>query len=194
MEISRRALWGDQRGFTLAEVSITIVILGIVLAIAIPSWRNVVESRRVDAATNQLVADLRLAHTKSTNQLTEYRVAYRPNGQQVTCDGGSADYCLMKRTGTSPLGVPTFQQARHNLPDGVRISASTLSTDSVLSAQLGSNTRSIRFTSMGTAEPVGGLASGSHIRLTVGLDNGSESPVHVIDLNAETSRVQIDPV
>ena len=69
--MSRQGAWKDERGFTLLEVMITIVIMGIVLAIATSSWFKVVESRRVDSATNQVVADLRFAHTQATNHLTD---------------------------------------------------------------------------------------------------------------------------
>ena len=61
----------DERGFTLIEVMVTIVIMGIVFAIASSFWFKMAESRRVDSATNQVVADLRLAHTQATNRLTD---------------------------------------------------------------------------------------------------------------------------
>jgi len=69
--MSRQGALEDERGFTLVEVLITIVIMGIVFAIASSSWFGAIESRRVDSATNQLVADLRLAHTQAKNRLTD---------------------------------------------------------------------------------------------------------------------------
>ena len=69
--MSRQGARKDERGFTLAEVMVTIVIMGILAGIAFPTWFKVVESRRVDSATNQVVADLRLAHTQATNRLTD---------------------------------------------------------------------------------------------------------------------------
>jgi prepilin-type N-terminal cleavage/methylation domain-containing protein len=62
MEMSRaatRQFRSEERGFTLPEVLITIVIMGIVFAIASSSWFSTIERRAVDT-TNQLVADLRL--------------------------------------------------------------------------------------------------------------------------------------
>jgi prepilin-type N-terminal cleavage/methylation domain-containing protein len=72
MSVARR----DERGFTLPEVLVVIAILGILLAIAVIVWLGILEQRRVDAAINQLAADLRLAHTSATNQLTDWRVVY----------------------------------------------------------------------------------------------------------------------
>lgn len=72
--MSRRVAWENETGFTLAEVLITIVIMGIVFAIASSSWFGVVEGRRVDSGTNQLAADLRLAHTRATNRLEDWRI------------------------------------------------------------------------------------------------------------------------
>ena len=70
----------DERGFTLPEVLIVIVIMGIVLAIASGSWFGLVENRRVESATNQMVSDLRLAHTRATNRLENWQLDVRPPG------------------------------------------------------------------------------------------------------------------
>lgn len=80
----------NERGFTLAEVMVTIIMLGILAAIAIPSWWSVVEARRVDSATNQVAADLRLAHSSAINRLTEWRVVV-PANNSPTYQTGSAD-------------------------------------------------------------------------------------------------------
>ena len=69
--MSRQGALEDERGFTLIEVMVIIIIMGIVFAIASSTWFGVVESRRVDSATNQLAADLRLAHTSATNRLVD---------------------------------------------------------------------------------------------------------------------------
>ena len=74
--VHKRRYVGDCKGFTLPEALIVIAILGILLAIAVPSYLSVTEGRRVDSAANQLAADLRLAHTRASNQLTPYRVVF----------------------------------------------------------------------------------------------------------------------
>jgi prepilin-type N-terminal cleavage/methylation domain-containing protein len=67
----RQGAWQHEHGFTLIEVMVTIIIMGIVFAIASSTWFKVAESRRVDSATNQVVADLRLTHSQATNRLTD---------------------------------------------------------------------------------------------------------------------------
>jgi prepilin-type N-terminal cleavage/methylation domain-containing protein len=83
----------DERGFTLPELMTAIAILGILIAIAIIIWLGILERRRVDAAANQIAADMRLAHTSATNQLTDWRVVLYPNKADEE-DG--ADYYLVR--------------------------------------------------------------------------------------------------
>ena len=69
--MSRQGAWEDERGFTLVELLLVISSMMILAMIATSSWFGAIESRRVDSATNQVVADLRLAHTQATNRLTD---------------------------------------------------------------------------------------------------------------------------
>jgi prepilin-type N-terminal cleavage/methylation domain-containing protein len=64
----------DERGFTLTELLATIAILAILIVIAVIVFLYLLERWRVDAATRQLVGDLRRAHGSATNQLTDWRV------------------------------------------------------------------------------------------------------------------------
>lgn len=90
-----------ENGFTLPEVLIVIVLLGILFAIATSTWFAVVESRRVDSAANQIVSDLRLAHTSATNRLQDW---------EVTLTSGSPTYSI------GPAGSP----ATRTLPDSTQ--------------------------------------------------------------------------
>src|SRR5215204_2384378 len=77
--MSRQGGWEDERGFTLPEILVTVVIMGLVFSIASSTWFGVIESRRVDSATNQMVSELRRTHSSSTNRLQDWKVDLQAN-------------------------------------------------------------------------------------------------------------------
>src|SRR5215217_9470785 len=97
----RRAQLENEHGFTLVELMITVIIMGIVFAIASSTWFGAIESRKADSATNQVLADLRHANSKATNRLEDYGFR-RPPANSTTYEIGP----------TSEALVPT------SLPDG----------------------------------------------------------------------------
>ena len=70
------------RGFTLLEVLITVSILGILSALAAPSFTNVLRNNRTSSVSNELVAALQLARSEAIRQRQTVRVC--PVGQACT--------------------------------------------------------------------------------------------------------------
>lgn len=165
----------SERGFTLPEVMMTIVVLGILLTIASSTWFRVIESRTVDSAANQLAADLRLAHTRSSNELTDWRVQIFTNRG----DPGQTDYKVMR-----PSDGFTSNRA---LPEDSMVS----STGTELNESGGS--RTFRFQSTGAVEAVGGFGDSDgdgEIRIAVTVDGDPSRSLTVVPA---TSRVRIVP-
>lgn len=105
----------EQFGFTLPELLVTIAIMGILAAIAIPSWFSVSDSRNVDSATNQVIGDLRLASSKATNRLDYWQVQF------TACSG---NYTIQEFQGLdssqNPINAVGSPQ-NPNLPSGTQV-------------------------------------------------------------------------
>src|SRR5215211_6155805 len=159
----------DERGFTLIEVIITIMLMLIVFGIASSTWFKVAESRRVDSATNQVVADLRLAHTQATNRLT--------------------DISFVVPADTVPDGVDPLSTYQVGPPEGPPedIDTMTLPGDDqgtpktkILAAT------TITFHAEGGAE----IDPAGDITVTT-TDDDPNDPCHKININLVTSRVKV---
>jgi prepilin-type N-terminal cleavage/methylation domain-containing protein len=151
--VSRQGSFEDERGFTLVEVLVTIISMGVVLAIALPVFFDVMEGRRVDSATNQLAADLRLAHTRATNRLVP---------QVVNLTAGSSEYSI--------TGAPSPRDLDDD--PGHEVVVDT--------------TAAITFQADGSA-----VLPGDAPLIVSSADD--EALNHAIEINAATSRIQIDP-
>lgn len=186
-------LWRHERGFTLPEVLTAIAILGIILAIAVMIWLGILERRRVDAAANQVAADLRLAHTSATNQLTDWRVVLAP---EKADESAGPDYYLVKLNAPYPATSPPSAAERipRTLPANVKIrnhnaalndnQAASWWVSPVSSGSAPDPTRTSEFNSDGAMAFYAG-SSGS-VCVTVDGD-----PERKITVQSATSRVKI---
>ena len=146
------------------EVLITIVLLGILLGIASSTWFGVVESRTVASAANQLASDLRLANTRATNQLTDWRVqVFLGRGDE----GSGMDYKLSRPS-------DSFELERF-LPENSMISSSELNDSG--------GSKILRFQSDGAVGAVGGFGdanSDGEIRISVSVDGNPSRSMTVV--------------
>lgn len=78
---SRRA------GFTLLELVITVAVLAIALAIAVPSFQSIVSRNQLTAITNELVAALQLTRMEAVRR--NQRVVLCPTTDGSTCSGAN---------------------------------------------------------------------------------------------------------
>lgn len=74
-----------QTGFTLLELMVTLVILGILLAIGVPSFQSVIRNNRIASSTNELVATLTYARSEAMKRGDAVTVC--PTEDQEDCAG-----------------------------------------------------------------------------------------------------------
>jgi len=76
---------GRSGGFTLIELMITIAVLAVVLAIAVPSFQGMINRNRLVASGNEVVAALQLARMEAVRRNS--RVELCPSTNGTACSG-----------------------------------------------------------------------------------------------------------
>ena len=198
----------DEGGYTLPEVLTAVAIMSIILVIGVIVLLALLERWRVEAAADQFAADLRLAHTRATEQLTDWRVVFMDDGTPLNgCS--SADYCMVKLNFPYGSGDPapalddSVGPADRELPEGTRIREVTFDPDcshgdrnaAIPPSSCGSGgaqdgaTRTLEFNPNGTVRT---LRPGQSGTVVISSDDGS--PVCPVVFNAPTSRIRIGEI
>ena len=94
------------RGFTLVEMAVAILVLGLLFAFSIPAYQNVSSSYQLKGATENIAAQLRLAREKAIATGMDQPMHFTPNWM-------GSDYHIHYPSG--------FVPAKWKLPRGITL-------------------------------------------------------------------------
>lgn len=113
-----------RHGFTLVEVLAVLTLAGLLAALALPGWRNLLAGTALRAASRQTVAALHLARQQA---LTSGRpVTACPSFDGQRCQAGATGWILFRKAQPGPAGQrqPDDQLLQAwRMPPGVQVAA-----------------------------------------------------------------------
>ncbi|HEX7888306.1 MAG TPA: GspH/FimT family pseudopilin [Ramlibacter sp.] len=76
------------QGFTLVEALSVLAVTAVLASVAVPSMKDLVDSTRVTAASNELLGDLLLTRSEAMKRRTRVAICKSAEGQWCTATGG----------------------------------------------------------------------------------------------------------
>jgi type IV fimbrial biogenesis protein FimT len=122
------------RGVTLIELLTALTVLGVLMAIAAPSFRQFTANSRTTAATNQLVTALNMARSEALRRSSNVVVCTSSN--QATCSGstdwvdGWIVFADLNRNGT--VDADELVQSWSGVNNGFTVSATAIGPNSAV--------------------------------------------------------------
>jgi type IV fimbrial biogenesis protein FimT len=101
-------------GMTMIEILVTIVVMAVLVAIAVPSFRNASLGSQLSAAANNLLASVQLARSEAIKRNTAVWLCASADGAACAGSGGWEQGWIMIIDRSDPTTVLQYQQA---LPD-----------------------------------------------------------------------------
>ena len=98
------------RGLTLPELLVALAVVAILIAVAAPSFRGLIEVQRLRSINSQLVTDLQFARNEAATRGVPLRVIF-------AFDANTTCYSLYTSAGSAPL-FPNPNSFRCNCRDG----------------------------------------------------------------------------
>jgi type IV fimbrial biogenesis protein FimT len=125
---ARRPVWGHSAGFTIVELMVTVAVASVLMAIAVPSFNQIVVSNRLTTQSNDMVGAISVARSEAITRNARITLCRVPNNSTVcvTSAGDWQNWVIRTAAGT------VIRQGNVNSYGGTLLMRSTLTNDQVV--------------------------------------------------------------
>lgn len=110
-----------ERGFSLIELTIGVVIVGITLAVTVPNVQSYRNSQRIASGTDQITSMIRSAQARARSTNSQIIVLYNTGTISIVDDAND--------NGVADFGE---NEISHQMPDGVTVASTTFTGNQLL--------------------------------------------------------------
>lgn len=147
-----------QRGFTSIELMVVVVIAGVLLVLALPSFNDLMERRRIEGQANELVSDLSYAKSEAVQRnrnvflrtdpagTTCYVIAVMPDPPAGTCSCTATPRCTGGPEELKTVTLANGMSVSRNVMFEFEPVRGAMATAAAASAAVGLNARSYTVT------------------------------------------------
>jgi len=96
----------DQRGYSLIELSVVLVLLGLVVAVGMPAMQDWLERYRVRTATQSLAADMQLQRMRAVSRNRRFSIQFNQAAGTYTLWDGDPVNGLTTQISAEPVSMP----------------------------------------------------------------------------------------
>lgn len=109
-------------GFTLIELMVTLAVVGILAAVAVPAMTSLIAGNRLAGASGELASSLQLARSEAIRRNAQVTICASINGTTCTASTDWSTWIVTGRDNAAAAGAANDVILAHTAPGALRVS------------------------------------------------------------------------